>query len=348
MKAMVTENCQYCNRIFKGSVGSNKKHEYVCQKLYNNKQNILEDYKSKISSTNIAKKYKIDVSLIRKLLNKNGYTNLDSRNTVNHDFFKNKTSEMFWLLGMIASDGNIKNDNIWSISQSGNEGYKLIEHICKIINNSNKIYSKPTIGNDAHSIVISSSEMVKDLQKYQITKRKTLSLEFNYLMFDKNEEYFKSFLRGYIDGDGCVSIAHQKKIRTFNISFVGNHNFVNNLCIHLPYKDFSRSKLNNVTQINYSGESAVRFCDWLYSNNNLYQHYKYKKYIQYINNEDTVRWSKYNKLYLENKHRLINEKPWHICQDIGVSCDLIIKWKTRTDEIIKAGNFYYSLEKRKY
>lgn len=344
MKATLTENCSYCNRIFKGSVGSNKKHEYVCQKVYQNKENILEDYKTKISSTNISKKYKISVSVIRRLLKENGYTNLDSRNTVNHNFFKLKTPEMFWLLGMIASDGNIKNDKIWDISQSGENGFNIINYITKLINHSNKIYTKHTKGKDAHSIVISSSEMVKDLKKYKIMERKTLSLNFDYSIFNNNQEHFKSFIRGYIDGDGCVSVSHQKNIRILNISFVGNHNFINDLCSYLPYKHYSKSKRNNITQISYSGESAVRFCDWLYSNDDLYKHYKYQKYLNYINSNDVVRWSVYNKLYMENKHRLLNEKPWHICQDLGISCDLVIKWKRRTDDIVNVGNFYYSIK----
>ena len=218
----------------------------------------------------------------------------------------------------------------------------LIKHIASLVNYSNKIYTVATKGELAHSIVVSSTEMVKDLKKYQISERKTLTLKFDYSIFNNNEEKFKSFLRGYIDGDGCVSIAHQNKIRVFGVSFVGNHNFINKLIPYLPYKDFSTSKLKNVTQISYSGESAVKFCDWLYSNNTLYKHYKYQKYLNYINSNDQVRWSMYNKLYMENKHRLLNEKPWHISKDLGVSCDMIIRWKQRTDSIIKAGNYYYS------
>lgn len=342
MKAIITENCVYCNRIFRGSVGSNKKHEYICKKLYQNKQDILLDYESKMSSTNISKKYKMGVHGIRKLLKENGYTNLDSRNTVDHNFFKKETLETFWLLGLVASDGNIANDKKWNISQSGDLGMVLIKHIASLVNYSNKIYTVATKGELAHSIVVSSTEMVKDLKKYQISERKTLTLKFNYSIFNNNEEKFKSFLRGYIDGDGCVSIAHQNKIRVFAVSFVGNHNFINKLIPYLPYKDFSTSKLKNVTQISYSGESAVKFCDWLYSNNTLYKHHKYQKYLNYINSNDQVRWSMYNKLYMENKHRLLNEKPWHISKDLGVSCDMIIRWKQRTDSIIKAGNYYYS------
>lgn len=336
------KNCKYCNKLFIGCIGTNKKHEYTCKKLYENKANILLDYKLKMSSANISKKYKIGVNGIRKFLKENGHANLDSRNTIEHNFFKKRNSEMFWLLGMIASDGNIKNDKIWSISQSGEQGKRLIEYISNLTNHSNKIYTAKTKGELAHSICVSSTEMVKDLKNYQITERKTLILKFNYSIFDNNEENFKSFLRGYIDGDGCVYIGHQNNIKVFGISFVGNHNFINDLIPHLPYKDFSTCKLRNVTQIGYSGESAVKFCDWLYTNKDLYKHYKYQKYLDYINSNDVVRWSVYNKLYMENKHRLLNEKPWHICQDLGVSCDLVIGWKKRTDTIIKAGNYYYS------
>ena len=104
MKAMVTEKCQYCNRIFKGSVGSNKKHEYVCQKLYQNKENILEDYKSKISSTNISKKYKIDVSLISGNGGSNGQ--LLGANTGNVSFQSIFT-------GNVIESGNTSSGNVY-------------------------------------------------------------------------------------------------------------------------------------------------------------------------------------------------------------------------------------------
>jgi hypothetical protein len=345
MKHYDTIKCEICQGSFKNHKASFNKHKKTCSKLHKNKNNIIIDYSSGISSWKIAKKYKVDSSFIRKLLKNNGFLNLDSRNKINRNFFKNKTNEMFWLLGLIASDGCIHNNKMWRITQSGNNGKKLIEYIKKILNHSNKISYFKTIGENAYSISISSTEMVYDLKNiYNINERKTKDLKFNIQIFEQNEEYFKSFLRGYIDGDGCVGVYDNGKgTKTLNIGFVGNNEYIEEIEKHIKIKCSSKSKLKNVYQIVWYGENAVRFGSWLYSNNSLYSNYKKENFFNYINGNNIPNWSFYNKIYLNVKNRLNSENIMKLSSEFNIPFQTLYKWKSDSKNYIieKIGNFYF-------
>jgi hypothetical protein len=345
MKPYNTIKCEICQGVFKNHKGSLNKHKKMCSILQENKTNIIVEYSKGLSAWNISKKYNIDSKYIRKLLKENGFLNLDSRNKVDRNFFKTKTNEMYWLLGLIASDGCIRNKNLWGISQSGENGKKIIEYIKKIIKHSNKICCNKTIGENAYSINVSSSEMVYDLKNlYNINERKTNDLKFNIQIFEEKEEFFKSFLRGYIDGDGCVGVYDNGKgIKTLNIGFVGNKEYIEEIEKHIKIKCSSKSKLKNVYQIVWYGENAVRFGSWLYSNNSLYSHYKKENFFNYINGNDIPNWSEYNKIYLNVKDRLNYENIMKLSSEFNIAFQTLYTWKNdnKNHVIEKIGNFFY-------
>ena len=65
---------------------------------------------------------------------------------INKNFFFEKNKEFYYFLGLMASDGNIKNNSVFSITQSNTVGKQLIEFILKILNpffSSNVLISCP-------------------------------------------------------------------------------------------------------------------------------------------------------------------------------------------------------------
>ncbi len=335
---MDTKTCKFCNKEIGAFPAAFARHNKVCEKLYSNEEYIISSYNNGKSITSLCKEFSFDCKMIRRFLTDNNVTILNSRNTVNHHFFKTKTSEMFWLLGLIASDGCIKSKYSWGISQSGSRGLKLIQYINSIINSSNKIYTSETIGKDAHQINISSEEMVKDLAKYGIFPRKTHT--FNLPEFEC-EEHFKSFIRGYIDGDGCVGVySNIEGCEYLSISFVGNKSFIDSCVSKLPFKISSTTKLSGVWDIRYTGEKSIIFGNWVYSNNSLYSHYKYEKYMDYISEKKDLLWSNYNKIYMDIKHRLLSENIPMLAKDIGVHFQTLYNWKNNPKNIVNINGFY--------
>lgn len=95
----------------------------------------------------------------------------------------------------------------------------------------------------------------------------------------------RHFVRGYFDGDGCVSIP--KNICKINFSFVGNYNFLNGIREYvesnIPNFEITLSKCNHsdVYTINKSGRFIVqKFLEWLYDDSTIYLQRKYNKYLK--------------------------------------------------------------------
>jgi hypothetical protein len=84
---------------------------------------------------------------------------------VNDDFLDVDSVEKYWFIGLIASDGTIKNKNQISLSQSGEDGLKRVEYVKSIVNSTNPILVSKTSSKDSYSIILSSEKLVKNLER---------------------------------------------------------------------------------------------------------------------------------------------------------------------------------------
>jgi hypothetical protein len=113
-------------------------------------------------------------------------------------------------------------------------------------------------------------------------KSKTFKIEFPELI---NINLYKHFIRGYYDGDGCITIPtnHPDNITltiTSNIKFCnGLAEYVKNTvmvnmksCVR--YKDVGCARLTGKNQI-------IKFMNWLYEDATIYMKRKYNKYNNY-------------------------------------------------------------------
>ena len=118
------------------------------------------------------------------------------------NFFKNQSSEMAYFLGLIAADGNVAlNENKIRIELQASDA-SILEQYKKITNNSRNIkFRTNNMGCECAYIDAYSSIWKKDLEKYGITPRKTLTLTPPDLLDPK---YRMDYIRGYFDGDGSV------------------------------------------------------------------------------------------------------------------------------------------------
>ena len=69
---------------------------------------------------------------------------------------------------------------------------------------------------------------METLNSYGCTPRKSLTLKFPSLNIFKDESLVWDFIRGYIDGDGCISYAtkdHSKML----LSLLGTEDFLNSI-----------------------------------------------------------------------------------------------------------------------
>jgi hypothetical protein len=329
--------CRFCNvRLDKNS--RRERHVFICQQLENHKSSIIEEYNSGTSLNGLWEKYKIDAKRISSFLKTNnvriksdGHGLYKIHENVDENYFKMiDRPEKAWMLGLYAADGCIKN-NAFSISQSGPSGLELISYIKQKLKIRNKIAVCKTTGRDSYSIQASSKNVVSDLSNYNIVPRKSLIYEFPENL---PQEFLKDFIRGYIEGDGCIGVYKNRKGCIYlSVSFVGTPMFVKKCSELIPIKHggivvCSGSK--NVREIRWYGEKAVLFCDWLFSSQNLYLSYKYFKYKEFVEftNISPTKYMFYKKKKEEaQKFFLLGKSCMQTSKLINIPFQTIYRWK---------------------
>ena len=251
--------------------------------LNNYVDEIIEKYKSGISSIKLAKEYNCNKSTICRLLKKN---NIEMKNP---DMYKTyffdehfldivNTEEKAYFLGLMYSDGyNIKNKNEFGISLSGEDSY-MIENIRKILKTDKPIYIRyPKQGQAVFELRLSSEYFSNRLSELGCFVNKSLKLEFpNFL----SNELVRHFIRGYFDGDGSVMKINKNGHR---VSFIGTESF----CIGLQtilkkFLDIDSHliKQGKVYYLRFSKKKCVeKFFNWIYDNSTIYLLRKYNKFI---------------------------------------------------------------------
>ena len=224
-------------------------------------------------------------------LNSGRYT---IKNTVNEDFLEIIGPKQAWFLGLMASDGNVRNDRSFSISQSNSWGLETIEYIRQLIG-----FSGPTYTNkNAFSITVTSPRLVSRLRMFNIVARKTLVYTYPRLL-DNSLVVF--FLQGYVEGDGSVGIYRNNKGCYHPIiSFVGTKEFIYSLILLLPIKPNVREikSAQNLYEIRYNGRKALSFGEWLWGEEVAFPSRK-KVILDQFLAQHQPEYIKYSKLKLE-------------------------------------------------
>lgn len=140
------------------------------------------------------------------------------------------------------------------------------------------------VGNIYARILIRSGKMKRDLKDKGIVENKTLLLKFptcvpSHLIHD--------FIRGYIDGDGCITTQKHFKTRTeYAIKITGTKEMllgiqdVFNLNLTLEQR-YPERNVNNYS-ITISGNNQVeRILDLLYKNSTIHLTRKYIRYLEF-------------------------------------------------------------------
>lgn len=205
-------------------------------------------------------------------------------------FFKKWSKEMAYVLGFVAADGSVFQNNKsggLSIGLSTKDLFQL-ELIKKIIGAPQKIYIKKTNFNtEACVLTIGSAVIKNDLIALGITPRKSLTLKF-----PKNipSEFIPHFIRGYFDGDGSVDIRKPTKSPNHNLRFqlLGTLDFLENV-----KKYFNSACSTDFGSIECRGtyyrftvagiKSAIKFGKWIYDNSDdLKLERKYNIYNKFM------------------------------------------------------------------
>lgn len=209
------------------------------------------------------------------------------------------TANKAYFLGLLAADGTVYEGKIKIDLNTEDEDVlikfqKEIGHENKlshysqegiIFKGSDKVYTS-----DYKRLVISSHIMDKDLMKYGIVPNKTDRLDINLDLIPN--EFMYDFLRGMIDGDGCISFNENSKTNYADLTLTTSTIMANKIKDWLdkncPYEDHfvltHRRKENqdNATLISTTKSYIKNILNLLYGNAEVYMNRKYNKYLAFL------------------------------------------------------------------
>ena len=131
---------------------------------------------------------------------------------------------------------------------------------------------------------ITNEHFYKSLYSLGCVPNKSLILKFPDIKLFKSKDLIRHFLRGYFDGDGCISW-RDKEHKNICISILGTFEFLTEFMLNVPpYKIYSltnNSRKSNITKtISKKGKSAFKVLKYLYSNATVYLDRKYQRFLE--------------------------------------------------------------------
>jgi intein-encoded DNA endonuclease-like protein len=238
---------------------------------------------SKITLRNVCTKYNICRPTFSVYLKNKG---VSLRKKVSADdtiFDVIDTEEKAYWLGFLYADGSISyktNFPTRYVCELTLQKQDL-EHIQKFkdfLKTEQKIEYREKV--QAYRLMISSKYMVESLIDKGCIPKKSLVLKFP-TKEQVPEHLQKAFIRGYFDGDGCLSL--QKNGRLANLTILGTEEFLLDLAknLNLIYSlKKEKQHVNNTWNLPFLRFEGIWFLNYIYHDSTIHLNRKYEKYLK--------------------------------------------------------------------
>lgn len=246
------------------------------------------------------------------------------RYMINEDYFETWSSNMAYLLGFIAADGNVRK-YILSIQVKKRDEYVLdffIKEIGHVPKKKRKIKKRTYVG-----IRFCSKHLVDSLSKYRIVPRKSSIIRAD---FEIPKEYIGDYIRGVFDGDGWVC-CRRNSIGCGIVS--ANREFLEDLSAKAGVKGKIRERIKEYRSPVYCWEmgktETLQLRDVMYRNDGFSFFRKKDRFFSEFYKRSEKFWTeKQMELLVRNFDRPLREMP----DIIGKSYKAISKkkWEIRT------------------
>lgn len=174
-------------------------------------------------------------------------------------------------LGLASKDRNhlVKYCNFLSLSKD-----RIKDKVCL----PRKLVNKTTY---VSRVQLSSTHMWKTLFSYGMVPRKTYDERFPYENTFKDSSLVRHFIRGYFDGDGCLSW-HNKEHTRPAAQIIGLEDFLQKLMTYLPneinYRIPSKCSNSILYNVSWASNKAMIFLNYIYKDCNIYLDRKFDIY----------------------------------------------------------------------
>ena len=261
----------------------------------------LEEYlntpEEERSLTKLGEKYGVKRQTLSKHLKDKGFEVINYQNRLRCDetvFDKIDNEEAAYWLGFLYADGNISSTGNRLEVRLSIKDLSHLEKFRKFLKLSTEIRTGIYNGNGFCHLSIRNKHLWEALNKLGCYPRKSLILKFPKLNIFKGniKELVLHFIRGYVDGDGCLSIYKRNTgVIATELNMVGTENFLKTINHIFKDKGYISNKScdnwdNKAFQLKFSFVPSRKIARYLYENANIYLERKYKKYLEFCSLED--------------------------------------------------------------
>lgn len=248
-----------------------------------------------------------EASVIR-ILRQNNYVYRKPVHFNEHIFDTIDTEEKAYWLGFIYADGYIsksKTNNSFNFELTLKSSDKLhLEKFNKFTEHNGDIIKEKIvkINGKEYSACrwsVNNKYFWKSLNKLGCVPQKSLILKFPNLSIFKNQDLIRHFIRGYFDGDGCITRRIGKNNVSASLSILGTPEFINDLIKHINvYGKIKHHKHHSLQTVDLRYVKIDNVCEvlhYLYDNSTIYLDRKYKLYEFFKNGSRSIQeWMEFN------------------------------------------------------
>jgi len=202
----------------------------------------------------------------------------------NLKFFDEINEESSYFIGLLFADGSISDKGKITLNLSKKD-IEIIEVFKQKLNTNKPIFSvKKT---NSLSFSFQNKMISEQLKNFGLIPNKSLILKFSDKIPNK---YLKDYIRGYFDGDGCVSITKNKHTSSLRVHFVGTYEMLEGIQnVLIKELNITKTKINQLTKGKNTFQFEIRrkndiilFRDFIYYNNCICLTRKKEKFFTQI------------------------------------------------------------------
>ena len=258
-------------------------------------QEYLDTPEEQRSLTKLGEAYGVRRQTISKWLKDRGIEviNYQNRSRLDEHIFDSiDTEEKAYWLGFLFADGNISHTGNRLEVRLSIKDLSHLEKFRKFLGLTTEIRTGICNGNGFCHLAVRNKHLWHTLDSLGCHPRKSLILEFPNFSIFSDVKLIKHFIRGYIDGDGCLTIyrGSENHYRT-EINLVGTEKFLtvvrklfydegyicNKSCTNWENKAYS---------LTFSDLPSRRIARLLYEKATIYLERKYNKYLEFCRLEE--------------------------------------------------------------
>lgn len=314
---------------------------------YDLDKDIIPLYNQGYSLTKLAEIFHTNRNNLAKKLKARGIEIINHQNETKfneHIFDVIDTEEKAYWLGFIFADGYIDSSPLeenkksrygFEISLKGSDAEHLHKFNEFMGHNKDNVKIGYVNCNGKRCVrcrwYVANKHLWNTLNSLGCTPRKSLILKFPEKRIFQDTSLIRHFIRGYFDGDGCLS--YYKNIKTFSpiCTFLGTKEFLQVLCSYcelLTDRTINHKSNENVYEVSCTHNIASKLLHYLYDDANIYLQRKYNRAI-----------------FLWDGCRSLEKLSEFLQTNIGEGCDANTEITTETKESVASQSVELEPEK---